>query len=45
MKMNIVVCRLSDDAVSKKDMERHHNPELDSSDSDSDSIRVGLNMM
>jgi hypothetical protein len=43
MKMKIVCC-LSDDGVSK-DMERHHNPELDSSDSDSDLTRVGLNMM
>jgi hypothetical protein len=43
MKINIVCC-LSDDAISK-DMERHHNPELDSSDSDSDLIGVGLNMM
>jgi hypothetical protein len=39
-----IVCCLSDDAVSK-DMERHHNPELDNSDSDSDSTRVGLDMM
>jgi hypothetical protein len=39
-----IVCCLSDDAVSK-DMRRHHNPEFDSSDTDSDLIGVGLNMM
>jgi hypothetical protein len=37
-----IVCCLSDDAVTK-DMERHHNPELENSDSDS--TRVGLDMM
>jgi hypothetical protein len=46
MKKNIVCC-LSDDSVSKDDMGRHHNPEIDSSDSDtSDLIGVmGLDMM
>jgi hypothetical protein len=43
MKKNIVCC-LSDDSVSK-DMDCHHNPEFDSSDSDSDLIEVGHNMM